>query len=165
MDALTTSLSLLRAFVPPDLSLHYLIALIGPVAESIGMTAAAMLLAYLISLPLGLYIGSRAPGGGALQAVLSGIRAIPDLTLAIFCVIFVGVGPAAGMIAMAIFYTAAVAKIFGDQLYEAQQLFFYQRMVAYLLITWIIVLAVDRASAWTRRRIGGMEHAPEEAFA
>ena len=78
------------------------------------MTAAAMLLAYLISLPLGLAIGLRAPGSRAVQAALSGIRAIPDLTLAIFCVIFVGVGPAAGMIAMAIFYTAAVAKIFGD---------------------------------------------------
>lgn len=114
MDALASSLSLLRTFVPPDLSLHYLIALIGPVMESIGMTAAAMLLAYLISLPLGLAIGLRAPGSRAVQAALSGIRAIPDLTLAIFCVIFVGVGPAAGMIAMAIFYTAAVAKIFGD---------------------------------------------------
>jgi len=120
MDALASSLALLRSFLPPDLSLHYLIALIGPVVESIGMTAAAMLLAYLISLPLGLYIGSRAPGGGALQAVLAGIRAIPDLTLAIFCVIFVGVGPAAGMIAMAIFYTAAVAKIFGDLFRTAQ---------------------------------------------
>jgi phosphonate transport system permease protein len=48
------------------------------------------------------------------QALLSGIRAIPDLTLAIFCVILVGVGPAAGMIALAIFYSAAVSKIFGD---------------------------------------------------
>jgi phosphonate transport system permease protein len=114
MDALASSLSLLRAFVPPDLSLHYLIALIGPVMESIGMTAAAMSIAYLIGLPLGLYIGSRGPGGGVLQTVLSGLRAIPDLTLAIMCVIFVGVGPAAGMNAMAIFYTAAVAKIFGD---------------------------------------------------
>jgi phosphonate transport system permease protein len=114
MDGLASSLSLLRGFLPPDLSLHYLIALAGPALESIGMTAAAMLLAFLISLPLGLYIGVRAAGSRAVQAVLSGIRAIPDLTLAIFCVIFVGVGPAAGMIAMAIFYTAAVAKIFGD---------------------------------------------------
>ena len=47
--------------MPPDLSPHYLIALIGPVLELIGMTAGAMLIAYLISLPLGLYIGLRAP--------------------------------------------------------------------------------------------------------
>ena len=114
MDSLASTLSLLGSFVPPDLSGHYLIALTGPVLESIGMTAGAMLLAYAISLPLGLYIGSQAPATGAVHAFLSGVRAIPDLTLAIFCVIFVGVGPAAGMIAMAVFYTAAVSKIFGD---------------------------------------------------
>jgi phosphonate transport system permease protein len=114
MGGISSSLSLLRSFFPPDLEPHYLIALTGPVLESVGMTAAAMLLAYLISLPVGLYIGSRGPGNRTVQGVISGVRAVPDLTLAIFCVIFVGVGPSAGMIAMAIFYTAAVAKIFGD---------------------------------------------------
>ena len=114
MDRLESSLSILRSFVPPDLSLHYLVALVGPILESIGMTAGAMLLAYTFSLPLGLYLGSRMRGTGALHTMLSGVRAVPDLTLAIFCVILVGVGPAAGMIAMAIFYTAAIGKIFGD---------------------------------------------------
>ena len=50
----------------------------------------------------------------------------------------------------------------GQALFEAQQLFFYQPMVAYLLITWIIVLAVDRASAWTRRRSAGWSWRAEE---
>jgi len=53
----------------------------------------------------------------------------------------------------------------GQALYEAQQLFFYRQMVAYLLITWVIVLAVDRASEWTRQRIGWTELPPEEAIA
>ncbi len=114
MNNLAGSLALLGGFFPPDLAPHYLVALADPVLESIGMTAGAMLTAYLLSLMLGLFIGLRGPGSGALIAALSGVRAIPDLTLAIFCVIFVGVGPGAGMIAMAIFYTAAVAKIFGD---------------------------------------------------
>jgi phosphonate transport system permease protein len=119
MERLLNSLSILRGFFPPDLSPHYLAALIEPVMESIGMTAAAMLLAYLISLPLGLFLAARGSGTGIVHAVLSGVRAIPDLTLAIFCVIFVGVGPAAGTIAMAIFYTASVSKIFGDLLRTA----------------------------------------------
>jgi len=114
MDSFSTSLSLIGSFFPPDLAFHYLVALSGPVLESLGMTAGAMLVAYLLSLPLGLLIGLRVPGTGLLQALLSAVRAIPDLTLAIFCVIFFGVGPGAGMIAMAIFYTAAVGKIFGD---------------------------------------------------
>lgn len=114
MGSLASALTLLSGFFPPDLAPHYLIALIGPVLESIGMTAGAMFVAYLLSLPIGLFIGSRSRGSGPVQALLSSIRAVPDLTLAIFCVIFVGIGPGAGMIAMAIFYTAGVAKIFGD---------------------------------------------------
>ena len=121
MNGVLSALGLLGGFFPPDLAPHYLIALIGPVLESIGMTAAAMLLAYLVSLPVGLYIGSRGPGSAAVQGLLSGLRAIPDLTLAIFCVIFVGVGPAAGMAAMALFYTAAVGKIFGDLFRTAER--------------------------------------------
>jgi phosphonate transport system permease protein len=53
----------------------------------------------------------------------------------------------------------------GQALYEAQQLFFYRQMMAYLIITCVIVLAVDRMSAWTRKRIGWMELAPEVAMA
>jgi phosphonate transport system permease protein len=114
MSGLDTAATFLRLFVPPDLSVHYLVALAGPALESLGMTAGAILIAYAASLPLGLYIGLRGPGTRVIQAVLSGIRAVPDLTLAIFCVIVVGVGAGAGMIAMAIFYTAAIGKIFGD---------------------------------------------------
>jgi phosphonate transport system permease protein len=50
----------------------------------------------------------------------------------------------------------------GQALYESQQLFFYSQMIAYLLLTWILVIAVDRGSEWTRRRFGWMQLAPEE---
>ena len=53
----------------------------------------------------------------------------------------------------------------GQALFEAQQLFFYRQMMAYLLITWLIVLAVDRASEWTRNRIGWTQLAPEQVTA
>jgi phosphonate transport system permease protein len=104
----------LAGFFPPDLSLHYLRALLPSIAETVGMTAGAMLLAYAVSLPLGLWIGARLPGTRTLTALLSGLRAVPDLTLAIFCVIALGVGPGAGMLALAIYYAAALAKVFGD---------------------------------------------------
>ncbi|HEX2944072.1 MAG TPA: ABC transporter permease subunit, partial [Rhodopila sp.] len=48
--------------------------------------------------------------------LLAIFRAIPDLTLAIFCVVLFGLGPGAGMLALALFYTGAVAKVFGDLL-------------------------------------------------
>jgi phosphonate transport system permease protein len=50
----------------------------------------------------------------------------------------------------------------GQALFEAQQLFFYRQMIAYVFITWALVLAVDRVSAWTRKKIGWMQLAPEE---
>ena len=40
----------------------------------------------------------------------------------------------------------------GQALYEAQQLFFYRQMLAYVLITALIIAGVDRAAALARRR-------------
>jgi phosphonate transport system permease protein len=107
-------LGLIAAFFPPDLSLHYLLALASPVVDSLGMATAAMFIAFAISLPLGLAAGTGMAGARFLQSLLTALRSIPDLTLAIFCVVLVGLGPGAGTLALAIFYTAAVAKIFGD---------------------------------------------------
>lgn len=106
----------LSAFVPPDLSPHYLLALVPPTVESLGITAGTMTVAFAVSLPLGLAIGTEAPGARLLERLLAGFRAIPDLTLAIFCVVLFGLGPGAGLLALALFYTGAVAKMFGDLL-------------------------------------------------
>ena len=42
----------------------------------------------------------------------------------------------------------------GQALYDAQQLFFYKQMMAYVLITWAIVMLSDGLSRWTRQRVG-----------
>ncbi len=42
----------------------------------------------------------------------------------------------------------------GEALYNAQQLFFYQQMMAYVLITWALVMLSDALSDWTRQRLG-----------
>lgn len=108
------TLRLLAAFFPPDLSPHYLWALLPSVLDSVGMAAAAMAIAFAISLPLGLAAATGMPGARLIQSALAALRSIPDLTLAIFCVVLVGIGPGAGTLALAIFYTGAVAKMFGD---------------------------------------------------
>jgi phosphonate transport system permease protein len=101
-------------FFPPDLSWHYVRALAGPVGESIGMAAAAMTLAFAVSFPLGLWIGLRLPGFRILVVLLTALRSIPDLTLAILCVIGFGIGAGAGTLALGIYYAAAVSKMLGD---------------------------------------------------
>jgi phosphonate transport system permease protein len=116
---MSESLRLLGSFFPPDLDPAYIFALLGPVGESLGLTLAAMTFAFLISLPLGVVVAVRVPGAAWLVSGLSLFRAIPDLTLAILCVILFGIGPGAGMIALILYYTAAVAKVFADLLQTA----------------------------------------------
>jgi phosphonate transport system permease protein len=105
---------LIASFFPPYLAPSYLVALIVPLVQTVGMAAGGMLAACLVGLPLAMLIGAQVKGARALYAVLAAVRAIPDLTLAILCVVVVGIGPAAGMLALAIFYTAMIGKVFAD---------------------------------------------------
>lgn len=103
----------------PDLSPHYLSSLAVPVAQTIGMACAGMLLALVCGIPLAVIVATRAPGARFISAVLAGLRAIPDLTLAILAVVLLGLGPAAGIAALWIFYTAMVGKVFAELLLSA----------------------------------------------
>ncbi|HEY3768872.1 MAG TPA: ABC transporter permease subunit [Candidatus Angelobacter sp.] len=114
MPGLESALSLLRQFFPPDLSFFYIRAEIAPLFETLEIAAGAMFLALIIGLLLSLIIGARLPGSRALYALLTTFRSIPDLTLAILCVVLVGLGPAAGTLALTLFYSAAMGKIFAD---------------------------------------------------
>ena len=91
---------MIDAYFPPDLSPAYLRALLVPVAQTIGMASAGMLVAFALGVPLAVLIGTRAPGHRFIVGALSSLRAIPDLTLAILAVVVVGLGPAAGIVAL-----------------------------------------------------------------
>jgi phosphonate transport system permease protein len=104
----------LGQFFPPDFSSHYLYALRVPIAETLAIAVAAIFMAVLVALPLGIVIGTRMPGWRVLYAVLAAVRSIPDLTMAIFCVIVVGLGAGAGMVALVVYYSVAMAKVFGE---------------------------------------------------
>jgi phosphonate transport system permease protein len=107
-------INLIAGFFPPDLSISYLTALIMPLLQTVGMAAGGMLIACIAGLPIAMLIGADVRGARALYGLLSAIRAIPDLTLAILGVVVVGIGPAAGMLALAIFYAAMIGKVFAD---------------------------------------------------
>jgi phosphonate transport system permease protein len=114
MSGLESVISLLRQFFPPDLSFAYLKAESMPLFETLEIAAGAIFLALIIGLLFSLIIGARLPGSRALYALLASFRSIPDLTLAILCVVLVGLGPAAGILALTLFYSAAMGKIFAD---------------------------------------------------
>jgi phosphonate transport system permease protein len=114
-------LALFAAFFPPDLRPSYLLALVHPVVETIGLAFGAMFLAFCVSLPLGVIAALNLRGARGLLLALGALRAVPDLTLAIICVILFGVSPGAGLAALAIYYTAGMAKMFADLLRTAPQ--------------------------------------------
>jgi phosphonate transport system permease protein len=107
-------LSQLRQFIPPDLSPSYLWAERVPLLQTVEIAAGAMFFALTIGLFLALIIGARLPGSRVLYSALVALRSIPDLTLAILCVVILGIGPGAGMLAIALYYGAAMGKVCGD---------------------------------------------------
>ncbi|MBZ5520722.1 MAG: ABC transporter permease subunit [Acidobacteriia bacterium] len=114
IHSLQSVLSTFRQFFPPELSVAYLRAVLPAVLETLEIAAAAACMAILLGLLASLYIGARLPGARLLYAGLASLRAVPDLTLAILCVILLGLGKAAGAMALTLFYTAALGKIFAD---------------------------------------------------
>ncbi|HLJ85340.1 MAG TPA: ABC transporter permease subunit [Candidatus Angelobacter sp.] len=114
MPGLESTLSTLRQFFPPEYSLQNLENVLTPIFETLKIAAASMLLVVSGGLSIALYIGASLPASRILYALLTSVRAIPDLTLAIFCVMLLGLGPAAGILALTIFYTANMGKVFSD---------------------------------------------------
>jgi phosphonate transport system permease protein len=115
MHSLHSFFSLLRQFFPPDLSWGYLRALFQEaVPQTLEMAAGAIIFSASAGLLCGLYIGARLPGARLLYGFLASLRAIPDLTMAILFVVIVGIGPPSGLLALAVFYGAAMGKVFAD---------------------------------------------------
>ncbi|HEY6251352.1 MAG TPA: phosphonate ABC transporter, permease protein PhnE [Candidatus Angelobacter sp.] len=114
MYAPETLFSQMRQFFPPDLSPSYLRAELPAVWQTVELAAGGMLFALSIGLLLALIIGARLPGWRVLYSAVVALRCIPDLTLAILCVVLVGLGPGAGVLAIAVYYGAAMGKVGGD---------------------------------------------------
>ncbi len=104
----------LRLFFPPDHSWSFIWAERVPLLETVEIAAGAMVFSLSVGLVLALIIGARLPGSRLLYAALVSVRAIPDLTMAILFVMLVGIGPGAGMLAIAVYYGAAMGKVCGD---------------------------------------------------
>src|SRR5262249_16934397 len=114
MSGLDYFVSQLRQFYPPDLSPSYLRAERVPLVQTVEIAAGGMVFALGLGLVLALIIGARLPGSRILYSSLVALRSVPDLTLAILCVMLFGLGPGAGILAIALYYGAAMGKVFGD---------------------------------------------------
>jgi len=117
-----------RDFVPPRHDAEFLALLARETWRTVAIATAGMTLAWLIAVPLALMVTSRlsvsaiASRMDAMPAVLRQgvrwvlivLRSIPELVWALVFVRVVGLGPTAGVLAIAIAYGGMLGKVYAE---------------------------------------------------
>jgi phosphonate transport system permease protein len=119
----------LGQFFPPNLSGDFLAYALKATIETLAMATAGIALAMLLALPLGLVLthslsvsrigpGSGRGAGEAVRALARAIllilRGIPELVWALLLVRAFGLGPAAGVLAIALTYGGMLGKVYSE---------------------------------------------------
>jgi phosphonate transport system permease protein len=95
---------------------------VGPVLDTLMIAVAGTALAVLFSLPLAFLAASNTspsrPVRAIARAVILGARAVPDLVYALIFVRVLGVGVLPGVLAIAVYSTGMIGKLFADAVEE-----------------------------------------------
>ncbi|RST52676.1 ABC transporter permease subunit [Variovorax sp. MHTC-1] len=128
-DSLRVMGGFLAGFLPPALSAEFLGLLARATLETLAMATAGVALAFVLAVPLAfavtqaLSISRIGPGPGrwrgqavrtAARGVLTLLRAIPEVVWALVLVRALGLGPAAGVLALAITYGGMLGKVYAE---------------------------------------------------
>lgn len=108
-------------FLPPDFSAAALRQLGQGVVETLAMSALGTVLAALLAMPLALPAAGRlgAAAKSAARLLLNALRGIPDLLWAALAVLALGLGPAAGVLALAMHTAGVLGRLFAETLENA----------------------------------------------
>ncbi len=119
----------LAGFLPPATSGDFLALLLRATLETLAMATAGVTLAALLAVPLAfvmtgaLSVSSIGPGRavwrgrsvrGAARLLLMTLRAVPEVVWALLLVHALGLGPAAGVFAIAITYGGMLGKVYAE---------------------------------------------------
>lgn len=119
----------LAGFLPPVISAEFLGLLLKATLQTLAMATAGIALALLLAVPLAfvmteaLSISRIGPGRGrglgravraAARFLLLALRAIPELVWALVLVRALGLGPGAGVLAIAITYGGMLGKVYAE---------------------------------------------------
>ncbi|MCK2125942.1 ABC transporter permease subunit [Thauera aromatica] len=119
----------LGGFLPPARSAEFLGYLLEATLETMAIATAGIALALLLAVPLSilstraLAVAAIGPGPGRLggrvlraagRAVLTFLRAVPEIVWALMFVRVLGLGPAAGVLALAITYGGMLGKVYTE---------------------------------------------------
>ena len=121
--------SFLAGFLPPATSIEFLGLLLAATLQTLAMATAGIALAWLLAVPLAfamtpsLSVSRIGPADtlrrgrtlrGVARMVLILLRAIPEVVWALVFVRALGLGPAAGVLAIAITYAGMLGKVYAE---------------------------------------------------
>ena len=124
----------LTAFVPPAYSTEFLLLVAQATWETVAMATAGMVLALLGAIPMTLLVNERLSlsriGTGRIRFaarlmrqsvrwLLVLLRSVPELVWALLLVRIVGLGPTAGVLAIALTYCGMLGKVYAEILESA----------------------------------------------
>ena len=116
-------------FFPPSLAPDFLALLVRATVETLAIATAGIALAFLVAAPLGalaarsLSAARIGPGPGrrrelamrtGVRGVLTVLRAIPEVVWALVFVRVFGLGPGAGVLALAVTYGGMLGKVYAE---------------------------------------------------
>ncbi|MDM0055007.1 PhnE/PtxC family ABC transporter permease [Variovorax fucosicus] len=119
----------LAGFLPPSMAPDFLALLLKATLETLAMATAGIALALVIGVPLGVLVAQSlsisriGPGPGrwrgqvvrtAARGLMTTLRAIPEVVWALVLVRALGLGPAAGVLALAITYGGMLGKVYAE---------------------------------------------------
>jgi len=121
--------SFVAGFLPPVVDREFLGYLLTATLQTLAMATAGMALAFAIAVPLALAatrvlsISSMGPADGrwrgrvvrqGVRTLMVLLRAVPEVVWALMFVRALGLGPAAGVLALAITYGGMLAKVYAE---------------------------------------------------
>lgn len=127
-ESLQPALQFLAGFVPPRLDAEFLLLVARETWRTVAIATAGLVLALVLAIPLALVsvrvlsvsglAGRMAPLPAALRFAVRGLmvvlRSVPELVWALVFVRVVGLGPTAGVFAIALTYAGMLGKVYGE---------------------------------------------------
>lgn len=127
-DSLAQSRQFIASFFPPVLEAEFMALVARETWRTVAIATAGITLALLLAVPLALLstrvlslsaLAGRMAGGPfagrqALRWLLIVLRSVPELVWALVLVRVVGLGPTAGVLAIALTYSGMLGKVFGE---------------------------------------------------
>ncbi|MCK9688594.1 PhnE/PtxC family ABC transporter permease [Scleromatobacter humisilvae] len=123
-----------RGFLPPAIDAEFLHELLAATLQTLAIATAGVALAFVVALPLAfvatrsLSIAAIGPASGrwrgralrqGVRTLMVLLRSIPEIVWALLFVRASGLGPAAGVLALAITYGGMLAKVYAEILESA----------------------------------------------